>query len=57
MRRGASVIENEDPPFGRWWEKHISENVYLGTDTNEVARRFGELIPALFEPQFCDLSF
>ena len=21
MRRGAGVIENEDPPIGRWWEK------------------------------------
>ena len=21
VRRGACVIENEDPPFGRWWEK------------------------------------
>ena len=27
-----------------------------GTDTNEVARRFGELIPAPLEPEFCDLS-
>ena len=26
------------------------------TDTNEVARRFGELIPAPFELDFCDLS-
>ena len=21
VRRGPCVIENEDPPFGRWWEK------------------------------------
>ena len=21
VRRGACGIENEDPPFGRWWEK------------------------------------
>ena len=32
VRRGACVIENEDPPFGRWWELNENrKNIKFGT--------------------------
>ena len=51
MRRGASVIENEDPPFGRWWEKKQTFG------TTWVGNRICELLIGATESAIRDLSF